>query len=171
MTSRTPDTSRTERPPGEDRTLVTGRQLAASPAQVYAAFVSGERLARWWGPKGFRNTFEAFDPRPGGAWRFVMHGPDGGNFANDSIFEALVPGERVVIRHASAPRFTLTVTLAADDAGTRLTWSQAFDLAKDYEAVRHFAVTANEENLDRLEAELGRAAPAAAPQPGPARAS
>lgn len=142
--------------PAGERTFVTSRALAAPPAEVYAAFVSGERLARWWGPKGFRNTFEVFEPRVGGAWRFVMHGPEGGDYVNASEFEALDPGERVVIRHLVSPHYTLTVTLAAEGAGTRLTWQQAFDTARHYESVRRFVPQANEENLDRLEAELAR---------------
>jgi hypothetical protein len=75
------------------------------------------------------------------------------------VFEALVPGERVVIRHVSGPRFTLTATLAAEGAGTRLTWRQSFHSASEYEAVRRLAVHANEESLDRLEAELARTSP------------
>jgi uncharacterized protein YndB with AHSA1/START domain len=142
-----------------DRTLLTTRLIAAPPEQVYAAFVSPARLARWWGPKGFRNTFQVCDPRPGGTWQFVMHGPNGGDYRNESVFETLIPGERVVIRHVSGPRYTLTVTLAAEGSGTRLTWRQAFDSASQCETVRRFAVPANEENLDRLEAELARTSP------------
>jgi uncharacterized protein YndB with AHSA1/START domain len=142
--------------PSASRTLATSRVLAGPPTAVYAAFVSAERLARWWGPKGFRNTFQVFEPRPGGSWRFVMHGPNGRDYPNDSIFDALVPGELVVIRHVSKPCFTLTIALAARGAGTHLTWRQEFDSATDCEAVRGIVVPANEENLDRLEAEIGR---------------
>lgn len=142
-----------------DRTLSTSRMLAASPEQIYAAFTSGERLARWWGPNGFRNTFHVFEPKPGGAWRFVMHGPNGADYPNDSRFDELIPPGRIVIRHLSGPRFTLTVTLAPEGTGTRLTWQQAFDAASEYESVRRIAVDANEENLDRLEAELAGRSP------------
>jgi uncharacterized protein YndB with AHSA1/START domain len=138
---------------------MTARLIAASPEQVYAAFVTPERLARWWGPKGFRSTFQVFDPRPGGTWRFVMHGPNGADYPNDSVFETLTPGVRVVIRHVSGPRYTLTVTLAGEGAGTRLTWRQSFDSASQCEAIRRIAVPANEENLDRLEVELARTSP------------
>jgi uncharacterized protein YndB with AHSA1/START domain len=100
-----------------------------------------------------------FEPRPGGAWQFVMHGPNGADYPNDSVFETLVPGERIVIRHLSGPRFTLTVTLAAEGAGTRLTWHQVLNSLSECEAVRRFAVGANEENLDRLESELARTPP------------
>lgn len=150
--------SGTEQEAADDRTLVTARLIAATPNQVYAAFVAPERLARWWGPKGFRNTFQVFEPRPGGTWQFVMHGPNGADYPNHSVFEALVPGERVVIRHVSGPRFTLAVTLVAEGTGTRLTWRQSFDSASEFEAVRRFAEPANEENLDRLEAEVARGA-------------
>ena len=152
-------TPRVGEDPAADRTLRTSRWISAGPEQVYAALVAPERLARWWGPKGFRNTFEAFDPRPGGEWRFVMHGPNGADYPNQSVFEALVPGERVVIRHVSRPHFTLSVTLAAEGAGTRLTWRQCFESAAECEAVRGIAAPANEENLDRLEAELARTSP------------
>jgi uncharacterized protein YndB with AHSA1/START domain len=140
-----------------ERTLFTVRVTAAAPQEVYAAFVAPERLARWWGPKGFRNTFEVCEPRPGGAWRFVMHGPNGGDYPNQSVFEELVPGTLVVIRHVSGPRFTLTVTLAPEGAGTRLTWRQSFESSAEFEAVRGYAAPANEENLDRLEAEIAGA--------------
>jgi uncharacterized protein YndB with AHSA1/START domain len=139
-----------------DRTLMTTRAIAAKPAEVYAAFVSGERLARWWGPKGFRNTFEVFEPRVGGTWRFVMHGPDGRDYPNESRFDELVPGERVVIRHVVLPHFTLTATFAAEGDGTRVTWCQTFETKEVCEAVRRIAGPGNEENLDRLEAELVR---------------
>ncbi|HYD42882.1 MAG TPA: SRPBCC family protein [Anaeromyxobacter sp.] len=139
-----------------ERTLSTARLVPAPPLEVYAAFVAPARLARWWGPKGFRNTFEVCDPRPGGTWRYVMHGPNGGNYPNQSVFDALVPGERVVIRHVSGPRFTLTVTLAAEGAGTRVTWRQSFESAAEFESVRGYAGPANDENLDRLEAEVAR---------------
>lgn len=140
-----------------ERTLLTARLVSAPPLEVYAAFVTPERLARWWGPSGFRNTFHVCEPRPGGTWRYVMHGPSGGDYPNQSVFDALVPGERVVIRHVSGPRFTLTVTLAAEGAGTRVTWRQSFESAAEFESVRGYAAPANEENLDRLEAEVARA--------------
>ena len=81
---------------------------------------------------------------------------DAGRGAFKTVYniEALEPAERIVIRHVSGPRFTLTVTFAAEEAGTRLTWRQSFDSASEYEAVRAFAAGANEENLDRLEALL-----------------
>src|SRR5512138_1847566 len=139
------------------RELVTSRIIDAPPEAVFAAFVDPDRLARWWGPKGFRNTFDECDPRPGGRWLYVMHGPDGGHFRNESLFAEVVRPERIVIWHLSAPRFVLITTFADGDGRTRLTWRQRFETAADCERIRALAVPANEQNLDRLASEvLGR---------------
>jgi len=142
-----------------DRTLSTTRVLPYPPEAVYSAFASGPVLTSWWGPKGFTNTFEVFDFTVGGRWVFTMHGPDGTNYANTSRFEALEPGQRVVIRHDCQPYFTLTVTLSKVDGGTHLAWDQAFDSAETAQAVKARVGTANEENLDRLALALAHLAP------------
>ena len=69
-----------------DREFVHSRLIEAPVERVYEAFAEPVRLARWWGPDGFTSTFEVFDLRPGGAWRFVMHGPDGNDYPNESVF-------------------------------------------------------------------------------------
>jgi uncharacterized protein YndB with AHSA1/START domain len=73
-----------DRPAGRspDREIVTTRAIAAPPELVFKAWCDPAHLVHWWGPKGFTNTFHEFDPRPGGAWRFVMHGPDGASDPN-----------------------------------------------------------------------------------------
>lgn len=139
-------------------TFRTARTLPYAPDAVYAAFASAGSLASWWGPEGFTNTFEVFEFRPGGRWQFVMHGPDGANYPNESRFTALEPGALVVIQHLSPPHFTLTVRLAPLAGGTRLEWSQAFEDSRTAQAIRHIVEPANEQNLDRLDRALGRAA-------------
>lgn len=144
-----------------DATLRTERTLPYPPQAIYNAFASADLLATWWGPEGFTNTFETFDFTVGGRWVFVMHGPDGKSYANTSVFEALEPGQRVVIRHDCAPTFTLTVALAEVPGGTHLTWEQAFDDATTAQAVKAIVGPANEQNLDRLTRVLARGAGAA----------
>lgn len=128
--------------------------IPASQAAVFAAFAAPPRLARWWGPEGFRNTFAECDFHPGGVWRFTMHGPDGKDYPNASEFVAVVPNERVVIRHVNAPHFVLTVELQAEGDGTRVLWTQVFDDPAVAQAVRHIVGPANEQNLQRLAAEV-----------------
>lgn len=71
----------------------------------------------------------------GGNWVFTMHGPDGKNYRNKSIFMALEADERIVIRHDCPPYFTLTVRLSAVPGGTLLTWEQGFDDVETAQAV------------------------------------
>ena len=137
-----------------DRELVTSRLLNASRKQVFTALSDPDRLARWWGPNGFTNTFLEFDFRAGGTWRFVMHGPDGKDFQNESTFAEIVPPERVVIKHTNNPKFELTITLKQENGKTRIRWRQVFQTAEERDRIAKYAVEANEQNLDRLEKEL-----------------
>lgn len=130
------------------------RTLAARPDQVFAAIQDPARLARWWGPAGFTNTFETFDFRPGGAWVFTMHGPDGAAYPNQAEFVEIEPCTRLLLRHVNLPHFTLDLVLEPEGAGTRLTWTGVFENREFAEQARSFLEGANEQNLDRLEAEL-----------------
>ena len=141
-----------------DRELLTTRVLDAPRERVFSAFSEAGQLAQWWGPEGFRNTFHEFDLRAGGAWRYTMHGPNGADYPNESVFVEVVKPERIVIEHVSGPRFRLTITLAAEAGRTRLTWRQRFPTAADCDRIKALAIPANEQNLDRLEARLAQMA-------------
>ncbi len=132
----------------------TSRTFAATPDAVFAAFAP-TRLARWWGPAGFTNTFETCELRDGGAWRFTMHAPNGVDYPNECTFLEVRPA-RVVIRHTVPPYFTLSIELAPAPGGTEVRWTQAFDSAETFAQVRAIVEPANEQNLDRLAAEVER---------------
>ena len=135
----------------------TSRLFPFTPAQVFAAFSNADRLATWWGPDGFSNTFETFEFKAQGRWKFVMHGPDGKDYQNDCIFiEA--SQQKIIIRHVSLPNFTLTITLDEADGQTNLGWHQAFDDPRLAESLAHIIVPANEQNLNRLHTALLAAA-------------
>lgn len=136
----------------DNKTASTERLIDVPVAEVFAAFSDPARLAEWWGPSGFRNTFEQFEFTPGGRWVFVMHGPDGKNYPNESTFLTIESNKRIVIRHVSQPPFTLTVSLTPRVKATHLTWVQEFENAEVANRLRHIVEPANEQNLDRLEA-------------------
>lgn len=140
--------------PDATRSLATTRVLPFSPEQVFGAIAQRERIARWWGPAGFRNTITQFDFRPGGEWKLTMHGPDGKDWPNECRFEVTDAPHRVVIRHENAPHFRLTLALEREGHGTRLHWRQVFDDARVCEQLAAMCIPANEQNIDRLEAEL-----------------
>ena len=131
------------------------RDLSASPAAVFDAFQDPARLARWWGPAGFTNTFHTFEFTPDGAWRFTMHGPNGKDYPNESQFVELVPNALVRLRHVNLPHYDLSITLESTTIGTLLTWVGIFENDAFAESMRDFLQTANEQNLDRLAQELG----------------
>ena len=141
-------------PHNPDASLSTGRVIAASPRRIFAAFEQQAQLAQWWGPNGFTNTFEQFEFKPGGRWLFVMHGPDGAHYPNESVFREIQPDTRLVIEHVVAPWFRLTVTLTPAGNQTHLSWVQEFESPEFAERLRPICEPANEQNLDRLEALL-----------------
>jgi uncharacterized protein YndB with AHSA1/START domain len=140
-------------------TFTSTRNLRAEPSAIFAAIKDPVRLAKWWGPAGFTNRFEVFEFEPGGKWVFEMIGPDGKVYPNESVFVSIEADRQVVIRHVCQPLFTLTIKLEASADGTLLHWQQAFDDAAVASAVRHIVEPANEQNLDRLSAELGQSKP------------
>jgi len=137
-------------------TYVTSREIPAPVEEVFAAMSSPERLARWWGPAGFSNTFEVCEFRRGGTWLFTMHGPDGRNFRNESQFEEIDCPKRVVVRHVSEPKYRLTIALESCKGGTLVSWARSFDRPRVGERLRQIVVPANEQNMDRLTAEVSR---------------
>ena len=114
-------------------TFRTAREISASPDQVFAAFSDPGRLARWWGPAGFSNTFNICEFKEGGQWSYVMHGPDGKHFPNESVFAEIEPAAKVVVP---------------------VSWAQTFDSADVASRIEHIVVPANEQNLDRLSDEV-----------------
>ena len=132
----------------------TSREIVAPIEEVFAAFNDPERLARWWGPAGFKNTFHVCEFQTGGRWVYTMHSPNGGSPKNESVFELVEPPRKVVIRHTSQPLYRLTIDLTPSETGTIVAWSQEFDDAEVAARIAKVVVPANEQNLDRLRAEV-----------------
>jgi uncharacterized protein YndB with AHSA1/START domain len=135
------------------------REIPAAPESVFAAIQDPARLARWWGPDGFTNTFQTFEFRPGGSWEFIMHGPDGTDYPNQSEFLEIVPNSLLRIKHVNLPHFELSISLQPSAAGTLLTWVGVFENREFAENMRAFLETANEQNVNRLVREIGADTP------------
>lgn len=134
------------------KTFQSSRKIQAQPEQIFAAFANQDQLAKWWGPNGFTNTFNLFEFTKGGKWSFVMHGPDGTDYPNESIFREIIPNELIVIRHDCQPYFTLSVRISPSGNGSLIEWQQEFDDETVAEQVAPIVAPANEQNLDRLTA-------------------
>ncbi|GGG16000.1 hypothetical protein GCM10010964_00410 [Caldovatus sediminis] len=113
-----------------DRDLVLTREFDAPREVVFRAWTDSVRLAQWWGPHGFSNPVCELDPRPAGAIRIHMRGPDGSTHPHRGLVREILEPERLVLTMAledEAGRTILEVltrvTLAEAKGGgrTRLT--------------------------------------------------
>jgi len=153
-----------------DRMIVISRVIAAPQERVWEAITDSAQVAQWWGPRGFTTTIGKMDLKPGGTWKHVMHGPDGTDYPNLSIFRTIERPERIVYvnsggkKGASVVRFVSTwrfAALAADQ--TRVTISMVFPTveARDTVVKVYGAIKGGQETLGRLAKHLRNQPPAA----------
>jgi len=120
----------------DPRAIIGTRVFDAPRELVFAAFTDPKHLAQWWGPDGFTTTTSAFDFRPGGEWRHVMHGPDGRDYQNRIIFDEIVRPELIAYRHPGGSdvepvQFTQRLTFEDLNGKTRLIWYGTFASAAE----------------------------------------
>jgi len=118
-----------------DRELIITRLLNAPRELVWDVFTKPEHIKNWWGPNGFTNTIDKMDVKPGGEWEFVMHGPDGTDYKNKSIYKEIIRPERIVFEHVSGPKFIATITFTAEGNKTHLKWHMLFESAEQFQQV------------------------------------
>lgn len=141
---------------GRNKTLECTKWIDAPRELIFKAWTNPNHLAYWWGPEGFTNTFHEFDLRPGGYWRFTMHGPNGKNYDNESCFVEITAPERFIFDHISPPHFRLEGIMKEKDAGTEVTFRQIFNTVETFEKIKDLIAGKNEENMERLEREVER---------------
>jgi len=83
----------------EEREIVISRLLEAPREMVWAAWTDPKQVVQWWGPKGFTTTIHEMDVRAGGVMRHTMHGPDGTDYPNKSVFIEVKPPELIRYSH------------------------------------------------------------------------
>ena len=139
----------------DNRTLIIKRTFSAPIKSVWEAWTQPKHIANWWGPKGFTNTFEEFDLRVGGRWKFIMHGPERGNYRNECTFAVIREPELLIWDRQSKPLFRVEVVFEeTGENETRVIFKQKFETAGECSKIKAFTVGKNDENMDRLEAEL-----------------
>ena len=145
-----------------DREIVTTRLVDAPRELVFEVWTDPRHLAQWWGPNGFTNTIHQMDVRPGGAWNLTMHGPDGTDYRNESVYVEVVPPERLVYDHITGPTFRATATFEEEDGKTRVTLRMVFESAEKLErVVREFgAVEGARQTFAKLAEYLSNQLPA-----------
>ena len=140
-----------------DCEIRSSRILNTAIDLVYTAWTDPNHLKNWWGPKGFTNTFNEFDLRPGGKWSFIMHGPDKGNYVNECEFIKIEKPTLIAWKRHSKPLFKVVATfeeIATEQ--TKIIFRMVFDSAEECNKLKPFVVDKNEENFDKLETELAK---------------
>lgn len=144
-----------------DREIRISRLLDAPPSLVFHAWTTPEHVKQWWGPNGFTTTIHEMQLKPGGVWRFIMHGPDGRDYPNRVVFREIVANERLVYDHCEdvpvpSIEFEVTVLFLEEAGKTRLDMCMRLATAEMRErVVREFgALEGAQQNLERLSAYL-----------------
>ena len=145
-----------------DREMVITRVINAPREKVFAAFSDAEHFGNWWGPNGFRTTVYEMNVRPGGASRYMMHGPDGKDYPNTVEYLEVVAPERLVYRHGAEQNlsddphcFHVTITFEAVQGKTLVTLRSLFPSSKYLDTAKKFgAVEGGQQTLARLDAFL-----------------
>lgn len=146
-----------------DRELIFSRIINAPRELVFKVWTDPKHVAHWWGPKGFTNTIYEMDVRPGGIWRFVMHGPNGIDYQNKIVFNEIVKPELLTYTHGSGEendpgQFQVTVTFEKQGNKTKLTMRSVFQSAAERDKVvkEYGAIEGANQTLDRLQEYLAK---------------
>ena len=135
-----------------DRELVITRTINAPVELVWEIWTKPEHIANWWGPDGFTNTITKMDVRAGGKWELTMHGPDGTDYPNRSIFKEIVPFKKIVYEHISVPHILATISFEKQGGQTNIHWHMLFDSREDFIGVikKHKADVGLKQNLAKM---------------------
>ncbi|HMD55276.1 MAG TPA: SRPBCC domain-containing protein, partial [Phycisphaerae bacterium] len=145
-----------------ERQIAITRVVEAPRELVWEAWTNPVHVANWWGPRGFTTTIHEMDVRPGGVWHHTMHGPDGTDYPNKSVFTEVVKPERIVFSHGGGTgvHFQATWTFEDLDGKTKVTIRMVFPTVEDRDRVvkKYSAIEGGNQTLARL-AQLMEKAP------------
>lgn len=114
-----------------------------APVQiVWNAWTDPAQVAQWWGPRGFTLTSHHKELRPGGIWHYTMHGPDGVNYPNKTVYHEVEECKKLVYDHGGyddrPPLFRVTVRFSASGDKTIMEMTMTLPLPEEAESMRKF---------------------------------
>ena len=143
-----------------DREIGIFRDIGAPRELVFEAFTQVRHLSRWWGPEGFTTTTRSFEFRAGGAWDFMMHGPDGTDYQEWITWTEIVPPERIALLHGESRddpnAYDSVLTFEPDGAATRIVMHTVFPTRqlRDQAVENYHAIEGGQQTLSNLAAYL-----------------
>lgn len=122
---------------------------------VWDAWTDPKQVAQWWGPRGFTITTHSKDLKPGGHWAYTMHGPDGTDYENKTIYHEVEKYSRLVYDHGGnddrPPLFRVTVEFAEVKGKTKMEMTMTLPTPEAAEETRKFIKQASGNSTwDRL---------------------
>lgn len=131
------------------------RVLDAPVVAVWDAFNEPEQTAQWWGPRGFTITSHSKILKPGGHWHYTMHGPDGTNYENKTVYLEVDKHKRLVYDHGGnddrPALFRVTVLFLQQGDKTRLEFTMACATPEAAEEIqKHIKKMSGNSTWDRL---------------------
>lgn len=109
---------------------------------VWDAWTDPEKTAQWWGPRGFTLKTHSKDLRVGGHWSYTMHGPDGTDYPNKTLYHEVEQYKKLVYDHGGnddrPPLFRVTVLFAEIDGKTHMDMTMALETAEAAAQTRDF---------------------------------
>lgn len=109
---------------------------------VWDAWTDPKKAAKWWGPRGFTITTHSKDLRVGGHWSYTMHGPDGTDWVNKTLYHEVVEHTKLVYDHGGSddrpPLFRVTVLFSEVDGKTKMEMSMTLPTPEAAEETRKF---------------------------------
>lgn len=141
-----------------DREIVISRLIGAHRELVFEAFTHVRHLSQWWGPEGFTTTTRSFEFRVGGAWDFVMHGPDGTDYQEWITWREIIPPERIALLHGesrddpNAFETVLTFEPAGDESRVEMRTVFPTRELRDEAVEKYHAIEGGEQTLRNLAA-------------------
>ena len=109
---------------------------------VWEAWTDPAQVAQWWGPRGFTLTTHSKDLRPGGHWIYTMHGPDGTDYANKTLYHEVEQYAKLVYDHGGnddrPPLFRVTVLFSEQDGRTHMDMTMALSTPEEAAQTREF---------------------------------
>ena len=130
---------------------------------VWDAWTDEKQVGQWWGPRGFTLTTHSTELRVGGIWHYTMHGPDGTDYPNKTVYLEIAPLARLVYDHGGyddrPPMFRVTVNFKELQGKTRMEMTMALPTPEAAEETRKFIKQAGgDATWDRLAEYLVRSA-------------
>lgn len=88
---------------------------------VWDAWTDPKQVAKWWGPRGFTLTTHSKELKVGGIWHYTMHGSDGTDYPNKTLYHEVEKYSKLVYDHGGyderKPLFRVTVLFSEEDKG------------------------------------------------------